>query len=135
MMQALLEVSKLRSRDQVLDLIIPKILGLLGCPRTAAPTGVKVTVNGSIELYLRQFADNGFALSVYAPTAKSLVDKVFSAHLVPFPPSGADPAFFCYQRGRCGVMSWKRGTWEDAIAESSNAPCEIAALGQHETQH
>jgi hypothetical protein len=112
-------VSLIRSRDKVLQIILPKFLGILwecGTLDGGASEYRKVTaiVEGDIELGAIVLGYGRYCLHAYASTARSRQDKVFSVHIGD--PSITDPAHFRYLSGRCGVLGWKRGQWEDRIA-------------------
>jgi hypothetical protein len=69
-------------------------------------------------------------LSVYSPSGEKML-KVFSAHVTDKPSLG-DPAFNRYAGGSVGVMSWRRGEWEDAIlnhAAQARSPSELLSSG------
>jgi hypothetical protein len=120
-------VSTIRSRDKALDLLLPKFFGILCEMGKLEGQSAKAIIDGRIELQATKFRPNGIMLSAYAPTKKSPLDKVFSAHLAT-DRSAVDPAHFPYQAGRCGILSWKRGAWEDRIVASAAKPHEIAQL-------
>jgi hypothetical protein len=123
------QVSTIHSRDEVLSVLLPKILGLLWDKGVAQSGHGKDVIGRQIEVSVDLFRPNGFLVSVYAPTSKSPVDKVFSGHLAPDPGS-VDPSFFKYQGGRCGVLSWKRGEWEDIIANAVVRERDLAQLAE-----
>jgi hypothetical protein len=122
-----MQVSIIRSRDRVLSLLLPKFVGLLWDKGLAVNGKAKTVIDQGIELNAHIFRPNGFMLSVYAETPSSPSDKVFSAHLAPDPHS-VEPSNFPYQGGRCGVLSWKRGRWEDIIVNAAVEAKEIERL-------
>jgi hypothetical protein len=105
------------NRDEILGRLLPKIFGIVGekgkkvqgySGRTAQ-LGVDVTLTGS---YL---GANRLMLSVYGPVKIGVgTMKVFSAHVTDLPSFG-DPSFFRNCNGCVGLMSWRRGAWEEAI--------------------
>ena len=74
-------LSRNRSRNEVLDVLIPKIFGLLwerGERRTIA---VSAMVDGAVEIGGFAIHDQGFALHAYVPTGTDSYLKVFSVHV------------------------------------------------------
>ena len=120
-------VSTIRSRDKALDLLLPKFFGILCEMGKLEGQSAKAIIDGQIELQATKFRPDGIMLSAYAPTKKSPLDKVFSVQLATDRTS-VDPAYFPYQTGRCGILSWKRGAWEDRIVAAAAEPREIAQL-------
>jgi hypothetical protein len=114
------QVSHIRSRDDALGILIPKMLGILwemGSPDTL---GAKAILDQKNEIGASRFRKEAIALSIWTPDG-----KVFSAHLAS-DPSSVEPPYFSYQSGRCEILSWDRGSWEDRIAASAVQPREIA---------
>jgi hypothetical protein len=115
-------VSGIRSRDKALEYILPKFLGILwekGRPG-ALPGSVKATLGQDVELDAAPFGAD-------APTSRDPITKVFSAHLTP-DASFVDPHYFRYQGGRCAILSWSRGSWEDQIAAADAVARPIESL-------
>jgi len=90
-------------------MLIPKLLGLLWELGAADGLGAKAIVDRNLEIAASEFRKGGIALSVWTPGT-----KVFSIHLAD-DPSSVDPRYFRYQSGRCSILSWDRGSWEDRI--------------------
>jgi hypothetical protein len=108
-------VSKIRNRDVVLAAIIPETLRIL-CANGTKLHGfgaVSVRLADDIVVSAGRLGARCIMLSVY-DVVNSEITKVFSAH-VNDSAGGFDPAFFRYLRGRVGVLSWRRGTWEDMV--------------------
>ncbi len=129
------QISTIPSRDEVLSILVPKMLGLLweaGEPEKFCSASNYRRVNAVINnepghrvwAGALVFGSENFALDAYAPTVRSPITKVFSAHIgahaTPFGPP------FKYWNGRCGILSWKRGLWEDRIANAPAAPRTLA---------
>jgi hypothetical protein len=117
-------VSENRSRNEVLDILIPKILGILWERGEPSRIGVRALIDGDVTVGGFAVHERGFALHVYAPTRSRACEKVFSAHVGD--PSVIDPTYFPYWQGRCGILNWKRGRWEDWIYVQSAAPRGLA---------
>jgi hypothetical protein len=127
-------VSKIRDRERALDILLPKFLGVLwrGEP---SPEGSpdqnddRLRVGGCMVHIGRDFAIGGSAVSygyaIHAYVRKPGADwmKVFSAHL-------GDRVFydknFKYWGGRCAILSWKRGSWEDHLCAERDEPRTFA---------
>jgi hypothetical protein len=107
----------------VLQLLVPKIIGLLwerGCSqRLSRLEGARAFEEAvDVNAYWLSEAEV-YMVSVYTP------DKVLSLHLSTVHKS---PVGYPYLLGRCDVLSWKRGTWEDALFNASVAPRTIEQL-------
>ena len=134
-------VSVLHSREQVLGILLPKFLGVLwefgrsepgAFPRARAFFGP-----GPLELGALGLGPAMYCIHVYRPegpgsikdfdlSGDSIVTKVFSAHIGDR--SVARPEYCNYWDGRCSILSWKRGVWEDAIALAEVEPRSMAHL-------
>jgi hypothetical protein len=121
-------ISKIRNRDQVIRHLLPKIFAIIrerGRPGLGH-LGLAAPVND--ELTLAAYAIDAYrvALSVYWPVKGELL-KVFSAYVIRDRSLRGDPGFFRYMDGQVGVMSWRRGQWEDLIAAdaTSGGPPEM----------
>ena len=80
-----------------------------------------------IELSGSYLAPSRIMLSAYWPVNGRIV-KVFSVHVTERPELG-DPAFYRYVGGSVGLLSWRRGEWEDAImAHHAQARAAAAVL-------
>jgi hypothetical protein len=125
-------VSQVRSRDEALEILLPKFLGILWETGKvdkgigALHGNVTAFIDGEVELGGFVLGYGVFGLHAYAPTARSPWTKVFSAHLGD--PSVVDPSYFPYWGGRCCILSWKRGRWEDRIVAKREAPRTVAHL-------
>jgi hypothetical protein len=51
--------------------------------------------------------------------------KVFSAHVIDLPSLG-DPKFYHFGNGHVGLMSWRRGVWEDAVMAHAATPLSLS---------
>ena len=125
----LLRVSQMRIREDALGILLPKFLGILwecgaGDRLGDIDSSFAAKLEGEINLGAIEIDVARYCLHVYSPTARSKSDKVFSAHIADR--CIADPAHFRYWRGRCCLLSWKRGEWEDQIAAHGAAPRTIA---------
>jgi hypothetical protein len=63
---------------------------------------------------------NRVMLSAYWPV-KLKITKVFSAHVTDLP-SAVDQKFYRYYGGQFGLLSWRRGEWEDVIIADAAVP-------------
>ena len=70
------------------------------------------------ELHASPLRPYRIVASVYALTERAPLYKVFSVHLA-VASAFVDPQFITYQAGRCGILSWKRGIWEDRIVAAA----------------
>ena len=126
-------VSAIRSRDKALDLLLPKFLWIvcsLGTPSgTGRKRGVKAIIDAGLELHASPLRPYRIVASVYALTERAPLYKVFSVHLA-VASAFVDPQFFTYQAGRCGILSWKRGIWEDRIVAAACEPGSMENIGQ-----
>ncbi|MGZ5829681.1 MAG: hypothetical protein ACXWJW_14230 [Xanthobacteraceae bacterium] len=114
-------ISKTRDRSSVLNLLVPKILGIVwekGLPSNGI--GISAKVNGGIGL----FVSNHLTLDVHAPM-KSNSKKVLSAY-VSAVRVGDEPKLYRYCEGHVSIMSWHRGEWEDSIMADSAGPLSIS---------
>jgi hypothetical protein len=68
--------------------------------------------------------NTGYVIHAYTRQAGADWVKVFSAHLadVVF----GDPKRFKYWGGRCAILSWKRGPWEDRVYALPVEPRSLA---------
>lgn len=147
-------VSQIRSRDKALGILLPKLLGVLwerGEPgeipgSTKAFIGNEIDLPGiTIDGRGREIELGGgrnpgvhgaWHIHAYASTPRERWTKVFSAHIGS--QMVADPEHFPYWDGRCAVLSWKRGPWEDRIAAERGEPRTVAHLlhaGLTRTKH
>jgi hypothetical protein len=125
-LQAFTSISRVRRRNDVLKSILPKIFGIIsekgqsleGFPGCAARLDGELTLTGS------HFGPDLIMLSVYWPV-KSSITKVFSAHVTDLPSSG-DPNFYRFCNGCVGLLSWRRGEWEDAVMGHPASPLSLS---------
>jgi hypothetical protein len=126
------KVSLVRRRDEALHLLIPKLLGVLWEAGRAdkGPSAIhgKVTapIESQIEVGGYLLGPGRFGIHVYVAIDGAEITKVFSAHLGD--PSVVDSRLFPYYGGRCGILSWKRGPWEDRIVAEKIEPRTVAHL-------
>jgi hypothetical protein len=108
-------VSKIRNRDAVLEIILPKFFGILGVKGSKLPGfgACSVQLTDDIVLSASGIGVERVMLSAY-DVLNSEITKVFSAHVNDCP-DGFDPGFFRYQGGRVAILSWRRGRWEDVV--------------------
>jgi hypothetical protein len=128
-------LSKVRNRDQVIRQLMPKIFAIIrdrGRPN-AGHLGLAAPVNDELTLSAYAIDSYRVALSVYWPVKGELL-KVFSVYVMRDPRLGGDPGFYRYMDGQVGVMSWRRGQWEDLIAAEATGG-GLPELGISATVH
>jgi hypothetical protein len=121
-------------RDEALDRLIPKILGILWERGDInSLSGVTTHLENGIEIGGYYVRPGAFGLSVGVPEDplpppnwRVTLKPVFSVHLDATSP-GPDYRFN-YQEGRCTVLGWRRGEWENHIAAQPAAPRSIDQL-------
>jgi hypothetical protein len=108
-------ISKIRNRDYVLAALVPRMIKIVGDNGSALHGfgGRSVQLTDEIVLSASPLGADRVMLSVYYGLGDDIV-KVFSAHVTGSPERG-DPSFFRYMGGGVGILSWRRGTWEDVI--------------------
>ena len=117
---------KRKSRDEVLAHLLPKISGII-CDRGGKMdgfSGSSAQLIGDVVLIGSQLSPNRIVFSVYSPV-KSRTMKVFSAHVTNTPAYG-DPKFYRYYEGSVGLLSWRRGEWEEVIMLDVAAPRSLS---------
>lgn len=120
-------VSQLRSRNEALQILIPKMLGILWERGRVDRQGpLTAIIDADIELGGYVLGCGRFGLHAYARSGPLSWPKVFSAHLGDR--SITDPAHFPYWEGRCGILNWKRGPWEDRVVTQHAEPRTFAHL-------
>ena len=123
-------ISKVRSRDEVLKYLLPKYFGII-CEqglRLEGDFSCAARLDGELTLTGCHLGPNRIVLSAYWPL-KSQLKKVFSAHVIDSPDWG-DPNFYHFLNGHVGLMSWRRGTWEDAVMTHAAPALSIAEAFQ-----
>jgi hypothetical protein len=113
--QTFAPISTVRNRDKVLSYLLPKIFGIIfekGHSLEDYP-GCSARLDGELTLTGCHLGPHRVVLSAYWPL-NSQITKVFSAHVIELPNSG-DPNFYRFWNGHVGVMSWRRGAWEDTV--------------------
>src|ERR1700683_952045 len=124
-------------RDETLGFLLPKILGILwekgrtDAPHIpgdikAIPGDVVATIDDDLGIGAAAFGAGRFYIHAYGSTDRVTWTKLFSAHLGDH--SVVDPAHFPYWNGHCGILSWKRGPWEDKIIAQQITPRSFAHL-------
>lgn len=121
-------VSATRNREEALSRLLPKFLGVLWdlgepgylCGSVVAKINERLEIGGSPIDGVR------FVVHAYVNVGPEKFVKVFSAHLAPV--GGGDPGFFQRWGGRCSLLSWRRGPWEDVISEYPVPPRTIAHI-------
>ena len=124
--QTFTPISSVRNRDQVLKRLLPKVFGII-CEKGQSPAGFPgcgATLDGELTLTGCHLGPDRIVLSAYWPL-KSQITKVFSAHVIDFPSSG-DPNFYRFWNGHVGLMSWRRGPWEDAVMAHAVTPLSLS---------
>ena len=110
-----LSLCKIRNRDFVLRAFLPCAIWLLkerGKAEFGYP-GLSVCLPGNVALCWSRMDSYRGAVSIYA-FSKGVQEKVFSAHLTNRP-GYVDARFYRNGEGHIGIMSWRRGDWEDQI--------------------
>jgi hypothetical protein len=118
-------ISQIRSRNDVLKHLVPKIFGII-CEKgqgLADFPGCSATLDGELTLSGCHLGPDRIVLSAYWPL-KSQMTKVFSAHVIDLPRSG-DPNFYRFWSGHVGLMSWRRGAWEDVVMAHAARPLSL----------
>jgi hypothetical protein len=119
-------LSRLRRRDEVLQLLVPKMLGLVWERGEVGVTDHVVhAVEQSVHIvtHLDSYFTGGeaiYGISVYAAPGKVLSTHVAIAH--------GSPKAYPYLLYRCAVISWKRGVWEDVLFGAQVTPRTIEQL-------
>jgi hypothetical protein len=119
-------ISQVRGRNEVLKHLLPKIFGII-CEKGQCFEdfpGCSVRLDGEVTLTGCHLGPNCIVLSAYWPL-KSQMTKVFSAHVIDLPSSG-DPNFYRFWNGHVGVMSWRRGAWEDTVMANAATPLSLS---------
>jgi hypothetical protein len=78
-----------------------------------------------LSLLLVEYQDAGSVFSIRYSPVKSRTMKVFSAHVMDTPAYG-DPNFYRYYGGSVGLLSWRRGEWEEEIMLDVAAPRSLS---------
>src|SRR6266436_106547 len=118
-------ISQPRHREEVIARLLPKIFGIIserGYP-SRDHLGCSAELSGELVLTGCMLGTDRIALSVYWPV-KSQIMKVFSAHVISTSSRG-DPNFYRHWNGHLGLMSWRRGAWEDAVMAYPSAPLSL----------
>lgn len=112
-------ISMVRNRNEVLKCLLPKIFGIISerGERLRAYPGCSANLDGELTLSGSNLDTDRIALSAYWPL-KSQITKVFSVQ-VWNSPNSEDPGF------RVGVLSWRRGPWEDAVMAHGAMPLSL----------
>ncbi len=119
-------ISQIRSRNEVLKHLVPKIFGIIGekGQGLADFPGCAAKLDGELTLMGCHLGPDRIVLSAYWPL-KSQIRKVFSAHVTDLPRSG-DPEFYRFWNGHVGLMSWRRGAWEDVVMAHAGTPLSLS---------
>jgi hypothetical protein len=120
--QAFTPISQVRCRNEVLKCILPKIFGIISEKGQSLEDfrGCAAKLDGELTLSGCHLGADRIVLSAYWPL-KSQMTKVFSAHVIDSPSSG-DPNFYRFWNGHVGIMSWRRGVWEDVVMAHTARP-------------
>ncbi len=109
-------VSSIRSRDAVLEMLVPKLLGIVWTSGRFEQPGFNAKCAPDLSIGAARFCEDAIALSVWDPSTKLL-----SLHIAR-DTAMVDPARFRYMSGKCCVLNWKRGKWEDEVMKSAAEP-------------
>ena len=134
------QINLIRSRDKALGCLIPQILGLIwerGGPdphRIHGDNNPTVRLESGIVVGGYCLRPGAFGLHAYqydgTPDLRRAYDgnptKVFSVHLAERAVIAPRDEGFKYHDGRCCVLSWRRGEWENAIVAERVKPRSIA---------
>jgi hypothetical protein len=103
------------NREEALLRLVPKMLGILWEEGQSSrlPSSVLAVLPAGIELSACYLLPNRIMLGAYSPVNDRFV-KVFSAHVTERSEL-ADPTFYRYVGGSVGLLSWRRGEWEEAV--------------------
>jgi hypothetical protein len=124
--QTVAPISKMRDRNEVLKHLLPKIFGIFceeGQSIEELP-GCSVRLDGELILIGSHLDPDRIVLSAHW-TVKSRLTKVLSLHVTDLPSSG-DPSFYRFYNGCVGVLSWRRGEWEDAVMAHGSRPLSLS---------
>jgi hypothetical protein len=116
------------SRDEALGRLLPKIFGIVHerGEKIQEFSGRSAQLGGDITLTGGYLGANRLLLSVYAPVKVGVgIMKVLSAHVTDLPAFG-DPSFYRNCDGCVGLLSWRRGGWEDVIMADAATPRPIS---------
>jgi hypothetical protein len=107
--------SRKGNREEALVQLIPKMLGVLHEEGQSSrlPSSRLAVLSTGVEVSACYLAPSRIVLGAYSPLNDRFV-KVFSAHVTERSEL-ADPAFYRYVGGSVGLLSWRRGEWEDAV--------------------
>ena len=121
-------VSKTRSRDRALALLLPKFIGVLWerGQLSERPGSVKALIGDDLELGASEIVHGGYAISAYLLLPDSRATKVLSAHVAAS--RAVIDGLWPYWGGLCSILSWKRGAWEDRIVAEQVQPRTVAHL-------
>jgi hypothetical protein len=129
-------ISKIRNREVALEVIMPKVLGVLWRaewqPENQGPPDSEdeLCIGGYVTRIIADLVVGGsrigeaYLLDAYFREGNEKWRKVFSAHL-------ADPVFAKKLKldrwgGRCAILSWRRGPWEDLLCSQPDPPRTFA---------
>ena len=110
----------------MLKRLLPKGFGIIRENRQslAGFPGCGAKLDGELTLTGCLLGPDRIVLSAYWPL-KSQITKVFSAHVIDLPSSG-DPNFYRFLNGHVGLMSWRRGAWEDVVMAHAATPLSLS---------
>jgi hypothetical protein len=121
-------ITRIRDRDRVISKLLPKVFGIIaqlghsvpGYGHYAASVGEDVIITGVVP-----FCSDRAMLSIYNPVSRSDVMKVFSANVSSVPQFGGI-AFYRYWDNHVGILSWRRGGWEELIVSQETASLAVS---------
>lgn len=119
--------SRTRSREKALALILPKLLGVLWDKgKSGEYSGrAEAFIGKELELSGIEMHPGAYCISVYLYTPELNWKKVLSAHVAS---ETIINGVWPYWSGRCRVLSWKRGPWEDRIVAEQVQSRTVADL-------
>ena len=126
----LVPISKVKSRNDVLKHLLPKTFGII-CVKGQNLEGFgdcSARLDGQLILTGSHLGPDRIMLSAYWPL-KSVLTKVFSVHVTDLPSSG-DPRFYRFYNGCVGLLSWRRGEWEDVVMGHVATPLSLSETFQ-----
>ena len=123
---SVLSISQIRGRQFVLSRLVPKMVGIAfdRGHDVYGYGGCSVHVTPDLLVSVSPIDSRRLLLSAYWHLKSALIKKVLSTH-VTNAPDQVDPDFYRYCAGSVGLMSWKRGVWEDEVMGDSAAPASM----------
>jgi tRNA (cmo5U34)-methyltransferase len=101
------------SRDEALSRLVPAMMGIMHETTLSRGRLEPVKLRDGLEISAHGLGANRIMLSVCWPV-EGRMQKVLSVHVTDRPELG-DPEFYRYVGGSVGLLSWRRGEWENII--------------------